>query len=83
MIVDVQGKESKIGQKVAFAGGMKGASVFHVGIIAKINNKTVTIDYEVPEKRWDFKSGSYIDLGTTRKESVNRNSGMFAILEGV
>lgn len=82
MITGVQGKESKVRQKVAFAGGMKGASQFYIGHIIKINPKTITISYEVNEKRWDFKTQSYIITGK-RQEEVKRSSGMFAILEEV
>lgn len=81
MIVDVQGKEAKVGQLVAFAGGMKGASEFYVGYIDKVNPKTVTIGYEVDHKIWSFKDQAYIPVGK-RQEEVKRNSGMFVILEG-
>lgn len=83
MIVDVQNKEAKVGQLVAFAGGMKGASKFYVGYIDKINPKTVTIGYEVDHKTWSFKDQVYISVGKKRQEEVKRSSGMFVILEEV
>lgn len=82
MIVDVQGKEAKVGQKVSFAGGMKGASEFYVGHIDKVNPKTVTIGYEVDDKTWSFKDRAYIVIGKLQEE-VKRSSGMFVILEEV
>lgn len=46
MILDVQGIEVKVGDKVAFAGGGRGASEFYVGYVTKITNKGIRIEYK-------------------------------------
>lgn len=67
-IKDVRGIEVQLRDTVAFAGGGKGASEFHVGTVTKINPATITIAYE----RWG--SGKY-------DSDINRKEGMFVILE--
>lgn len=78
MITDVRGKEVKVGDTVAFAGGGRGASEFFVGKVTKINPATVTIT--------EYKHGEHYSNGWVvgpYEENTTRKSGMFAILESV
>lgn len=80
MIKDVQGKITQVGDKVAFAGGGKGASEFYVGEVLKITKKGVTIGVEKFGDYW-VKSGAEFTLERGAYfDEWQRNEGMFAIL---
>lgn len=80
MITDVRGKEVKVGDTVAFAGGGRGASEFYVGKVIRITNKCVQIEVERFGNHYvsgkGYVEGYYFD-------KWQRNEGMFAILESV
>lgn len=81
MIKDVQGVPVKVGDKVAFAGGGRGASEFYVGYVIKITGKGVKIEYEKPEYLWDYKANAAIATGKSYKLESQRSEGMFAIVQ--
>lgn len=71
MITDVRGKEVKVGDTVAFAGGGRGASEFWTGKVTQINSATITIIME-----WTVETKQY-------SKEFTRKSRKFAILESV
>lgn len=83
MITDVRGKEVKVGDTVAFAGGGRGASEFFFGEVVKVTTKGVKIKYKVQPTQWDRKTSEWVPAGFYNEHESQRNSGMFAILESV
>lgn len=80
MVKDVQGIEVKVGDKVAFAGGGKGASEFYVGTVLKITNKGIKISYKQPQYLWNYETKQHQFTGKFYELESQRNGGMFAIL---
>lgn len=52
-VIDALGRLAEAGQHVAFGEGGKGAQPLKVGVISKVNPKTVEIAWKRPAKRWE------------------------------
>ena len=81
MIKDVQGIVVSVGDKVAFAGGGRGASEFYVGLVSKVTAKGVTIQTEHEIETWSGRGREIISSGCFYDKTYQRKEGMFAILE--
>lgn len=76
-VVDALGVPPAIGDIVVIAPAKRGAQEFIKGIIAKVNDKTVTIEhgaevYDLPSRKYMWKENA---------TSSNRKSGCFVIVK--
>lgn len=72
---DVENKKPYIGAKVVFGGANRGASEIHVGLIEKLDPKSVVIVYY--DKRWDCRTKQTY----TKLTDCRRNAGCYYIVE--